>query len=79
MQLVRDAERLTASEVAQLPPALARIYEQRSEREQQNLIAEPFFEELVKPWALEPSKLTAKVRQGEVCAVRLHNDCMGTS
>ena len=79
MQLVRDAERLTASEVAQLPVTLARIYEQRSEREQENLVAQPFFEALVKPWALEPSKLTAEVRQRKVCAGGHFNGCTSTS
>ena len=61
VQLVRDAESLTAPEVAQLPLALAGLYEQRSERDRQALNAQPFFEALVKPWALEPSKLTVQV------------------
>ena len=61
MQLVRDAERLTASEFAQLPLALARLYEKRSDKERQAMLAQPFFDALVKPWALEPSKLTVQV------------------
>ena len=62
MQLVRDAESLTASEVAQLPVALMKVYEHRSAREQQAVGSQPFFEALVKPWALQPNKLSVQVQ-----------------
>ncbi len=61
LQLVRDAEMLTPSEVALLPVVLMQVYRQRTAREQAAVITHPFFEGLIKPWALEPSKLTVQV------------------
>lgn len=62
MQLVRDAEMLNPSEVAVLPVVLTQLYRQRSGREQAAVVTHPFFEGLIKPWALEPSKLPVQVR-----------------
>ncbi|KAL3159854.1 hypothetical protein ABBQ38_010255 [Trebouxia sp. C0009 RCD-2024] len=59
-ELLRDAEILTASEVAQLPMTLLQLYKQRSAKEQQAVATHAFFESLVKPWALEPSKLSTQ-------------------
>ncbi|DBB02864.1 TPA: hypothetical protein ACH3X1_013470 [Trebouxia sp. C0004] len=56
-ELVRDAEMLNPSEVAVLPVVLMQLYKQRSGREQAAVVTHPFFEGLIKPWALEPSKL----------------------
>lgn len=56
-ELVRDAEMLNPSEVAVLPVVLMQLYRQRSGREQAAVVTHPFFEGLIKPWALEPSKL----------------------
>ena len=61
LQLVRDAEMLAPSEVALLPIVLMRLYQQRTRREQTAVATHPFFEGLIKPWALEPSKLTVQV------------------
>ena len=61
LQLLRDAEMLTASEVAQLPVTLLQLYKQRSAKEQQTVATHAFFDILVKPWALEPSKLSTQV------------------
>ena len=62
MQLVRDAERLTPTEVARLPVTLMQLYQKRSTRDQQAVTNHLFFEGIAKPWALEPAKLTTKVR-----------------
>ncbi len=62
LQLVRDAEMLNPSEVAVLPVVLMQLYRQRSGREQAAVVTHPFFEGLIKPWALEPSKLPVQVR-----------------
>lgn len=61
LQLVRDAEMLTPSEVALLPIVLLQLYKQRPAREQQAVVDHPFFEGFIKPWALEPSKLSVQV------------------
>ena len=61
LQLVRDAEMLAPSEVALLPIVLMQLYQQRTRREQTAVATHPFFEGLIKPWALEPSKLTVQV------------------
>ena len=61
LQLVRDAEVLTPSEVALLPITLQQLYKQRPSREQQAVVTHAFFESLIKPWALEPSKLSTQV------------------
>lgn len=61
LQLVRDAEVLTASEVAQLPLTLLQLYKDRSVKEQQAVATHAFFDSLTKPWALEPSKLCTQV------------------
>lgn len=76
VQLLRDAEILTASEVAQLPMTLLQLYKQRSAKEQQAVATHAFFESLVKPWALETSKLSTQVsystdiqnRRADLCA-----------
>lgn len=52
---------LTASEVALLPMTLLQLYKQRSAKEQQAVASHAFFESLIKPWALEPSKLSTQV------------------
>ena len=62
LQLVRDAEMLNPSEVAVLPVVLMQLYKQRSGREQAAVVTHAFFEGLIKPWALEPSKLPVQVR-----------------
>ena len=61
MQLVRDAERLNATEVALLPVTLMQLYENRSAKEQQAVTTHLFFDGIAKPWALEPAKLDAEV------------------
>lgn len=61
LQLVRDAEMLTASEVALLPLTLLQLYKERSAKEQQAVATHAFFDSLTKPWALEPSKLSTQV------------------
>ena len=61
LQLVRDAEMLAPSEVALLPIVLMQLYKQRTRREQAAVVTHPFFEGLIKPWALEPSKMTVQV------------------
>lgn len=61
LQLVRDAEMLTASEVALLPLTLLQLYKDRSAKEQQAVATHAFFDSLTKPWALEPSKLSTQV------------------
>ncbi len=72
LQLVRDAEMLNPSEVAVLPVVLMQLYKQRSGREQAAVVTHPFFEGLIKPWALEPSKLTVQVR------IVPEGDCLGS-
>ena len=52
---------LTASEVALLPTAVLQLYKKRSVKEQQAVATHTFFESLIKPWALEPSKLSTQV------------------
>ena len=61
MQLVRDAERLNATEVALLPVTLMQLYQNRSAKEQQAVTTHLFFDGIAKPWALEPAKLNAEV------------------
>ena len=58
VQLARDAEMLSASEVALLPLTLLKLYKDRSVREKQAVVTHDFFETLAKPWALQPSKLS---------------------
>lgn len=71
LQLIRDAEMLTASEVALLPVTLVQLYKQRSARERQAIVTHAFFEILTKPWALEPSKLSIQAslhsQRGQWC------------
>lgn len=61
LQLVRDAEMLTASEVALIPLTLLQLYKERNAKEQQAVATHAFFDSLTKPWALEPSKLSTQV------------------
>lgn len=61
MQLVRDAERLNATEVARLPVRLMQLYQQRTAKEQQGVTMHLFFDGIAKPWALEPAKLGSEV------------------
>lgn len=61
LQIIRDAEMLTASEVALLPITVLQLYKQRSPKEQQAVATHAFFDSLIKPWALEPSKLSTQV------------------
>lgn len=72
VQLVRDAERLNATEVAQLPVRLLQLYQQRSTKEQQSVTTHLFFEGIAKPWALEPAKLDPEVGHSPVIVL---SDC----
>lgn len=73
MQLVRDAERLTPTEVACLPITLMQLYQKRSPRDQQAVTNHLFFDGIAKPWALEPAKLTAEVcSHSALRALHLH-------